>query len=192
MPYIRLTTVISVTIALALTLGSAPRQAEAGVCKKLGFSNQCVVRKDIKKNAINSARVLNDSLTASDLRDESGADGLDTPIDLNMMGGAPETVAQVTVTAPTAGWVIVNSGGTAHFTMIAGRVGCSLTTGTTVEANDKTTLSGFPDDADPVALTELFPAVVGSNIFRLVCEEESGEIFLNDIRLTAAFYPTRY
>ena len=232
------------------------------VCKKLGFSKKCVVRGDIKKDAINSSRVLNesltsadikngsltgadvqdgsigsadvqdgsltgadvqdgsigsadvqngsltgadvqdgsissadvqnDSLTEADLRDESGAAGLDTPVDLAMMGGGSETVAQVVVTAPTAGWVIVNSGGSAHYTMASGSVECSLTTGTTVETADRTILRGAPDEADAVALTELFAAVEGSNTFRLVCEATVGNIFLNNIRLTAAFYPTRY
>lgn len=70
--------VILATLAAALVLSmGAPRQsAGAGLCKGIGSSKQCVVRRDIKKNAISSGQVKDQSLTGADVKNGSlsGAD----------------------------------------------------------------------------------------------------------------------
>ena len=65
---LRETCLIALVTALVLGLSAAQRTAEAGLCRKEGFDNQCVVRKDIKKEAVNSGRVLDESLTGADIK----------------------------------------------------------------------------------------------------------------------------
>ena len=71
MHYLGLTTIFAAILSFGLALGAAPQPAAAGLCKKLGFSKKCVVRGDIKKNAINSSRVKDGSLTGVDVLDGS-------------------------------------------------------------------------------------------------------------------------
>ena len=65
------TSLFSLALLLGVTLGAAPRPAEAGLCSKLGRDNQCVVRRDIKKDAINSGRVKDESLKGVDFKDRT-------------------------------------------------------------------------------------------------------------------------
>lgn len=63
--------VAAVAAALVLSLGAAPRPAEAGICKGLGSAKQCVVRRDIKKNAVKGSSVADESLTGADVKNGS-------------------------------------------------------------------------------------------------------------------------
>ncbi len=63
------TGLFTLALMLGVTLSAAQRTAEAGLCSKLGRANQCVVRKDIKKDAINSGRVKDESLKGVDFKD---------------------------------------------------------------------------------------------------------------------------
>ena len=66
---LKLTTLLVLPLAFALTLGTSPQPAEAGLCKQLNKSKGCVRSGDVK----------NDNLKAKDLRDEAGVEFTNAP-----------------------------------------------------------------------------------------------------------------
>ena len=235
MRFLKLTTLFALPLAFALSLGAAPQSAEAGVCKKLGFSKKCVVRGDIKKNAINSSRVkdgsltgvdlldgsigaadlgadsvgaseiatgavgasevANGSLTADDLADEAGTDYSSGGANPNL-AVTPDTILSVTITAPSAGHVIVNTSGYFFYDTNGGAATYSITTGATVDLafEIRTQVIGTATDTEftPFAGTRGFAVSAGSTIFNLVCVENIPNVAVRDAVLTAMYFPTLY
>ena len=179
-------------IGIVLALVAMPWPADAGTCKQLGLSKQCVVQADIKKNAINSSRVKNGSLTAVDLKDAGGADFLDGTQRFVLTGGQ-DVIETIGITAPTAGAVIVNVSG--YFNIVAGgsQAFCSITTGQIVSGLDEINIKGGTNfDFIPFAGTRGFEVNVGTSSFNFVCSEFMGDINISDVKLTAMFFPLRY
>ena len=124
MHYLKLATLFVLPIAFALTLGAAPQQAEAGLCKKLGRSNGCVTSGDVKNN----------NLKAKDIKDEPGVEfnnrtGFGTSNDLSTTWADMQTLS---VTHPATGFVVCTSMGFCDWntTAVNGcQVGWSTTAG---------------------------------------------------------------
>ncbi len=188
----KLSTFFFRAIGIVLALVALPWPADAGTCKQLGFSKQCVVRADIKKNAINSSRVKNSSLRAIDLKDAGGAEFLDGTQRFELTGGQ-DVIGTISITAPTAGVVVVIASGNFHLTFASSQTFCSITTGRIVSGLDAVDVSGHTDvDVVPFAGTRGFEVSAGTSTFNFVCDLFAGEIIVADMKMTAMFFPLRY
>jgi len=168
---------------MCLVLSSGLREADAGACKKLGFSNGCIT----------SADVRDDNLRARDLNDEAGADfrGGNQSVGLD----EDEIVRSVTITAPRSGVVIVNASGDFLFYRVEGRIGrCSITTGTLLDSSHLILAHQREDGLEmtPFAATRGYKVGKGSTTFNLVCDRHSGVLWVTDVSLTAIYTPIRY
>jgi hypothetical protein len=169
-------------ITLALTLGLGVQKADAGACKKMGYSNGCVTSADVKNN----------NLKAADLKDEAGADFAGGNQDLDLLD-TDTVVRSVTITAPRSGVVIVNASGYFDFGSAAGIGRCSITTGTTLNLAYLIIAEG--DAATtwiPFGATRGFTVGKGSTTFNLVCDGTLGVAEIFDTNITAIYVPTRY
>lgn len=192
MRYLRLSILIAVLIAVAFSLGLGLRHADAGACKEAGLKNKCVKGVDIANNSVTTSRVKNNSLKATDLKDEAGADfsSGDQLLDLT---ASDQIVRSVTITAPRPGVVIVNASGTFLYSFASGRSRCSITTGTTWDLSHLIIAEGSADVSYvPFATTRGYSVDQGSTTFNLVCDEIQGTVSISDTSLTAIYVPTRY
>jgi hypothetical protein len=105
----------------------------------------------------------------------------------------PEVVGSVILTAPTAGLVIVDSAARVFEDTAGDRVGCSITTGTSV---DNAYLQRWESPGDPGKIASLagtrgFEVAAGVFTANLVCEHTgvSGDAVVSDPKLTAIFVP---
>jgi hypothetical protein len=107
---------------------------------------------------------------------------------------ADQVVRSVSITAPAAGTVIVNSSGyvwLASGTSVIAR--CSLTTGTTVDgtAMQYVEIQGNPNASDVVSGTRGYDVAAGDNLtVNLVCDEFSGQANVSDTWISAIFVPS--
>jgi hypothetical protein len=179
------TTFSYLTLLGVLAISTLANLAEAGVCGRLGARPNCVNSKDVK----------DDNLTAIDLKDEAGADFAEGDQDFLLTSGT-DVVRSVTVTAPTAGQVMVNASGSFLFgdTAAFEFVNCSITTAAAVDntnrfrANEATVSAYF---RLPFAATRGFVVPAGSTTFNLACTG-STTVHIEDSNLTAIFVPTVY
>ena len=114
-----------------------------------------------------------------------------------------EVLVAVTVTAPVAGQVTVDSTATARESDAGDRVSCSITTGTTIDSNylQEWRSSGSVGNVSQLAGTRTFDVkgpnprlgTDGSATYRLVCRSvgESGSGVVSRAVLTAIFTPAR-
>lgn len=180
-------------IVFVLALGASPRQAEAGACTKLGFSNQCVVRADIRKNAVNSSRVLNNSLKAKDLLDEAGVDFIHGTGDVPLVS-INQVIQTITLSAPTAGTAIVIASGNFFFDNSSGLASCSIADDSSVTNGDEIAASKttMVTEIIPFAGTKGFSVAAGDNNFHLVCDSFAATVDVSEPKLVAMFFPTEY
>jgi len=190
---LRVTTIVSATMGLALVVAGMPGIAEADVCRTVGSGAGCVNSRDVRTNSLTGTDVRNNTLTAEDVADNSltgaevadssltGADVADSSLsaaDLNdeagadfasgeqtvALTGADATVRSVTITAPTTGRVIVNASGFFQFGSGAVDNGqCSITTGTALD--DTHLISAVESNGGPnSALNMPFGATRGFDV----------------------------
>ena len=147
-------------------------------------------------NSVSGANIINGSITAADILDAprtAFADG-DQQITLT----ATDTVVRsVTLTAPTAGRIIVNADAAIHATstvaLDTGR--CSITTGTALDFDALRVLG--EETGTPVGTqlhfsfsgTRGFNVPAGSFTVNLVCDAFQGSVLLRDSSITAMFVP---
>jgi hypothetical protein len=174
---LRLTFLLAVLTFLALGLG--PRKADAGACRSVGLSNECVKSADVKNN----------NLKATDLKDEPGADFSSDDQSISLTGD-DTIVRSVTITAPRSGVVVVYASGYFNFNSVEGLGRCSITTGSTLSSSHLVNEGG--DDYGAFGTTRGYTVGRGSTTFNLVCDEYSGNITLYDTSITAIYTPTRY
>jgi hypothetical protein len=111
-----------------------------------------------------------------------------------LVGLVDAVVRSVTVTAPVAGTVTINSSNSAGAAIAAAQVRCSITTGTN---NDYTHLQVWESPGAVGAIgqmsgTRAFPVAAGSTTtFNLVCSRAGGNAFtaIADSDITAIFTP---
>ena len=169
---------------MCLVLGSGLRKADAGACKKLGFSNGCVT----------SADVRDDNLRDRDLNDEAGTDSSSRNEQYPLIGD-DRIVQSVTITAPRSGVVIVNASGNFLFYRFEGGIGrCSITTGSLLDGSHLILAHQREDGLEwtPFAATRGYKVGKGSTTFNLVCDRHSGVLWVTDVSLTAIYTPIRY
>lgn len=172
-------TIVSATLGLAVVVAGIPGTAEAGVCSNVGAGDGCVNSRDVKDNR----------LRAVDQIDEAGADG--SFINNFALTGGDDIVGSVTITAPRAGFVVVNTSGTARdFAATTKRFNCSLTTGSALEGERM--FYDFDEIQTGFAMTEFFIVPAGSTAINLVCRQFLGTIILDDVFMTAIYTPTQY
>jgi hypothetical protein len=112
----------------------------------------------------------------------AGGDQLEGVTDID------EVVRSVSLTAPAAGTVIVNSTATAHAATAGDFVRCSITTGTTLDFGflQLWVSPGFPGENAQLAGTRGFDVTAGQTLtVNLVCDGDSSNIL--DSAMTAIF-----
>ncbi len=179
------TTLAKLVLLSALAISALATVAEAAVCGRLGAKPNCVNSRDVK----------DDNLTAIDLKDEAGADFASGDQDFLLTSGT-DVVRSVTVTAPTAGQVMVNASGSFLFgdTAAFEAVACSITTDAAVDnthrfrAVEATASAYF---RMPFAATRGFVVPAGSTTFNLACNGTT-TVHIEDSSMTAIFVPTVY
>lgn len=147
---------------------------------------------EIADNSIDGGEIINNSLSAIELSNEAGAD-FASGNQLLILTAANAVARSVVITAPTAGFVIVNASGYFDFNNTVGTGRCAITTGATVDFSHLIIAEG---DAStnfmPFSATRGFVVAAGSTTFNLVCNEFAGNVEVGDSSLTAIYVPTRY
>jgi hypothetical protein len=193
------------TVVCALLLGTLPYAAEANVCRKAKARPPCVDSTDVRPNSLTGISIMDNSLTGTDVQDnsltatdqadEAGADFVSDDQLFNNVG-ANVILRSVTITAPTAGQVIVSASGSTDFddTAAVETMTCSITTGVNVNGHE---IYAWEDTANsgvnlmPLAGTRGFVVAAGSTTFNFVCSG-SGTVDMYNPSLTAIFVPTAY
>ncbi len=126
---IRLTSLFALTLAVSFVLGTAPREARAGVCNNLNEPKGCVDPIDVRKNAVKAKHRV----------DEAGAKFVSEPDTAMEIFANSKIFASVVIEAPRAGTVIINASlyiealknptSTTGLGSGKGRVECALTDG---------------------------------------------------------------
>jgi len=175
------------------------------------IANGDVRNQDLANNAVNSAKVQNGTLTgadvannsltgsdvsgnsvpSSDLSNEAGADGTGGNQSF-ALSPADIAVRQVTITAPSAGRVIVNASG--YFFFSPSGIGrCSITTGGTIDFNNLIySRSSGGSESDAWGATRIYIQAANTTTYRLVCDEFNGTVSVADTQLNAIFVPSTY
>lgn len=184
MRYLKLSTLLALAMAFALTLGAPPQPAEAGLCTQLGKGNGCVNNKD----------VANNKLKANDMKDEAGVD-FHQAIDSIELEPTDLIIRTVTLVAPRPGFMIANASGYYVFNAASQLANCSITN---LSVTDPTSeMPGANGTAGisfvPFAGTRVFQVPAGAITINLVCVEIIGvESRVVTAMLNALYVPTRY
>ena len=152
-----------------------------------------VVQRVIKANAVTGGKVQDGSLRAVDLFDEAGVEFAEGAEVVSLDPGGT-IVRLITLTHPTGGFVLASATGSSNFNNVPGGMRCSITTGTAVDSSNRIVLQS-PGNLSliPFGLQRAFTVVgTASTIFRLVCDELSGNVQVDGSNLFAIFVPTRY
>ncbi len=188
MRYLKLSTLLAMAAAFALTLSATPETAEAGrACKRLKLSNNCVVSSDVK------------NLKAGDIRDEAGGDfvarGAPSSDPVFDLPSTSTVVLSVEVTAPRPGLVLVNASGTFAFSGGEQQAVCEITTATFLDFTSGTGRFLAENDdlisAMPFASTRGFEVSAGTLKVNLVCRADIGTPGVFAPQMTALYVPTR-
>ena len=195
----------SILFVCALLIGAMHSTAEANVCRKAKVRPPCVDSTDVRPNSLTGISIVDNSLTSTDVQDnsltatdqadEAGADFASDDQFFNNVG-VNVILRSVTITAPTAGQVIVSASGSSDFddTAAVETMTCSITTGVNVDSHEiyaweETANSGV--NLMPLAGTRGFVVAAGSTTFNFVCSG-SGTVDMYNPSLTAIFVPTAY
>jgi len=138
-----------------------------------------------------------DGYHASELRTGVDYIGGEQDLELTDVG---QIVRAVTITAPSAGYVIVNVSGSFYLANGAVDFGhCGITTGASIDTGYSFVVLRLNSDGNnplyiPFAATRGFSVSSGSNTFNLVCAEllPGTDIHVLNGNITAIFIPNRY
>ncbi len=160
----------------------------AVLASSLGLAAAVTIPNTFVTGAVISSSQMNDNFTA--LATQSGIRFSNNT--LETAATSTDTVMQaLTITAPTAGFLVVNTSG--YFSLGAtGGARCSITTGTTVDFNFLIIAGGGTGQSYMAfAGTRGFAVSAGANTFNLVCNSFAGTPSVGRPVLTAIFSPTQ-
>lgn len=211
----RNTTLSALVIACAMAAISAQPAAAQTVeslkctacVKSKQIKNRSIRRADIGADAITGAKVRDNSLTGSDVAAQSIpaedlSNGAGGDFDVNVTSGledfilgAPAVYRTFSLTAPSAGQVILNASG--YFVNVgsAGIGRCSISKDTAMDDTTLTVVDVGPRDSrfEAFGITLGESVAAGTQIWNLVCDTTDGTPpVLENPALTAIFVPTRY
>lgn len=168
-------------------IGGAPRPIPSG-----GLAPGGVTTVQLAANSVTTTNIVDASITNADLLDGARA-AFASGDQLVALTATDEVVRSVSITAPSAGRVLVNASGYFRLTTAAAVdiVRCSITTGTSLDGahlvivNEATGADLF---LQPFAATRGFDVTAGSvTSFNLVCDEVTGTVEVADTSITALF-----
>ena len=149
--------------------------------------------------SVSTARLADNAVTAAKIADEPGA-GQDVNAGSIALDGTLQTIQEVTITAPAAGFALVVASTEVdlnHTTATATTVKIGVTNGAAF-AGDQDKDVEIPANAPTgnykqvVASQKIFPVTAGSNTFRLLADEGTGAVVLDERTLSVVFIPTSY
>lgn len=159
-----------------------------------GLAAAVITTTELAPNAVTGAQVANGSLSKADLIDAPRAATSASDQTIIAIPGGTAVVRSVTLSAPTAGVVLVSAHTSMRFagTTAAQDVGqCSITTGTTIDNNHQIIASDGGSTQSfmyiPVSGTRLFAVSAGSFTVNFVCEQFTGSVGVVDSGMTALF-----
>ncbi len=178
--------------------GVAASGLPPGSITSIQLANGAVGTAAVAANTITTDHVLDGSLTRADIADAPRVSSFETSAVIAVPNDAHTVVAQVTVSAPAAGKVVVNSSGTFIFSSVATTdyIQCSLTTGFTAGSTSSAAgitaawqeAIGFNGIAAPFGGSRVFSVNAGSSTtFRLVCYALGPSIAVQAPTLNATF-----
>lgn len=150
-----------------------------------------VTNAQLAANAVSGANVIDGSLTTADILGAPRAVFADGNQSITLTA-TPAVMRTVTLTAPTAGIVVVNASGYFKLQSTANDAPrCSIVTGTTVDFNSLIIADDGGSVAStafvPFAATRGFSVSAGAFTVNLVCELATGAVDVRDTLLTATF-----
>jgi hypothetical protein len=165
----------------------APRPVPSG-----GIAPASITAIQMANNAVSSTNIVDASITTADLA---------APPQAILIGGEltvtltpdPQVVRTIVLNAPSAGLVLVNASGFFEFdSTTIDRVGCSISTTTTVEHTFATYVYEAAANSlavAPLATTRGFAVSAGSHTYNLVCYKEAGNATVRRASVTGIFIP---
>jgi hypothetical protein len=176
----------SLTFTPGPSVPGEPRPVPKG-----GIAPASITLVQMAPNSVSGANVVDGSITTADIFDAPRAvfDGGDQFITLS---GSATIARTVTITAPTAGRVILNASGYFWFltTGTIEEARCSITPETSVDTRSLIIASEATADSTlfvPFAGTRAFDVGPGNIKFNLVCDQVRGAVGLSDTNLNALF-----
>lgn len=184
----RLTTLLALPIAVLLTLGGAPLDARADICKKRKLNDGCVRSVDVKNQSLD-LRELKDEAGFAAFREKSGASD-----DLN---SSNRLMADAVLTAPRRGWAVVTA--TVELSTLSGKgsVRCKIVARQGEVIARKTFFDSLASDSGieetSMSATVGFRVVKGRLKAELICSLLSGSgVNVPHVNGAIQYYPTRY
>ncbi len=166
-----------------------------GSISGIDITPENITASHIAVGAVGSAEITDGSVNSTDILDEAGADFASGDDVAWPLTAADTTVRSVAIFPPSAGRVIVNASGYFSFRSTGDDAArCSITTGTAVDFTRLIITGDIGSSVNfmPFASTRGFLPGLGGATFRLVCNEVSGAVLVEDISMTAIFVPTAY
>lgn len=168
-------------------IGGAPRPIPSG-----GIAPGSITAVQLASNSVTTTNVADASITNADLLDGPRV-AFASGDQLIVLTSADTVVRSVSITAPSAGRVLVNASG--YFRLTAAGADdiarCSITTGIVIDGthliivDEATAVDLF---LQPFAATRGFNVTAGSSTtFNLVCDEGAGDVEVADTSITALF-----
>ncbi len=153
---------------------------------------QAELAEAVDGGAVGTIEVANDSLLAIDLGDEAGTVFQDGDQDVELVPPAHQAIRLITLTAPTAGYVIITGSGTMGVSPFAS-ARCGVGTSPLVDVNRSVLASAGTQSLNvPFSTTRVVAVTAGPTDFRLVCQGANPTVVIYDTSLTAIFVPTQY
>jgi hypothetical protein len=171
----------------------APGPGAPRAVSTTGLAPASITNVFLASNAVNSTNVADNTITTADILDEPRAAFANQDTEVTLTPSfVPFVLDTISITAPTAGRVILSAGGYFRFnnTATIDVARCSITTGTTIDFS-ALTLTGESVangiNFTPLATTRGVAVAAGTHTFNLVCDRFSGEAIVGDPQLTGIF-----
>ena len=168
-------------------VAGSPRPIPAG-----GVAPASITNVQVANNAVSGANIINGSITNVDILDGPRA-SIAGDDQIVVLTGTAQIVRSVTVAAPAAGRVILNTSGYFWFVSNATpeQARCTLTPGASIDLSALIIASETVNTPAaltflPFAATRGFTVNAGSTTFNLVCDG-AGTVAINDTQLNAIF-----
>lgn len=155
--------------------------------------SELLTRLEAAESRIAELEAADDTFLLESQRTTAAYDGGNAAIALT---DVPKIVATVTVDQATSGRVIISSSATVHGSVTQGDVDCSITTGTTIDANHRQEVETLTDDRKTISGDRGYTINKGSLFspdeedYNLVClDVNDNPTLIYDANLTAIFVP---
>lgn len=194
--------------------GIKAKDLKDGAVESDKIADGAVTGSKIADASVTSADVQDGSLTGADIAGLSGSDidaesvpssdiSNEPGVEFGFLDSSPtitgmdSTVTTVMVSAPSTGFVTIIVTGTFEYEGVDATVSCSIANQNQNTVNNDNNVRGFVSSTarvDSFSNVRTFDQAKGSKNYRFNCktEDPSEKADIDDINITAMFFPTRY